>query len=155
MKIWIVWLPNVGKSTLFNALTQSYAADAQNFPFCTIEPNTWIVNVNDPRLEQLKIAVDWAKIIPTTVEFVDIAWLVKWASSWEWLWNKFLANIREANAILQVVRWFDDSDIHHVDWTIDPKRDIETINTELIIADLETLTKKQYECYSWDHRRRT
>lgn len=145
MKIWIVWLPNVWKSTLFNALTQSYSADAQNFPFCTIEPNTWIVNVNDDRLEELRVAVDWSKIIPATTEFIDIAGLVKWASTWEWLWNKFLANIRETNAILQVVRGFEDKDIHHVDWNIDPKRDIETINTELIIADLELLAKKQHE----------
>lgn len=142
MKIGIVWLPNVGKSTLFNALTKNYSADAQNFPFCTIEPNVWIVNVNDERLEKIRIAVNWQKIIPANCEFIDIAWIVKWASTWEWLWNKFLANIREANAILQVVRVFDDNDIIHVHWNVDPKWDIEVINSELILADVDSLEKR-------------
>ena len=143
MKIWIVWLPNVGKSTLFNALTRNYSADAQNFPFCTIEPNIWIVNVNDERLEKIRKTVNWEKIIPAFCEFIDIAWIVKWASKWEWLWNKFLANIREADSLLQVVRVFDDNDIIHVHWKIDPKWDIEIINSELIIADLESVEKRK------------
>ncbi len=142
MKIGIVWLPNVWKSTLFNALTNNYWADAQNFPFCTIEPNIWIVNVNDDRLEKIRKAVNWEKIIPAHVEFTDIAGIVKWANSWEWLGNKFLANIREVDAILQVVRIFEDSDIIHVNWKINPKSDIEIINTELIMADLETINKR-------------
>lgn len=142
MKIWIVWLPNVWKSTLFNALTRNYSADAQNFPFCTIEPNTWIVNVNDERLEKIREAVNGQKVIPANCEFIDIAWIVEWASKWEWLWNKFLANIREANAILQVVRVFEDWDIIHVNWKVDPKSDIEIINAELIMADIETIEKK-------------
>ena len=90
MKIWIVWLPNVWKSTLFNALTKNYSAQAENFPFCTIEPNIWIVNVNDKRLEEIWKAVGTEKIIPATAEFIDIAGIVKWASKWEWLWNKLL-----------------------------------------------------------------
>ncbi|EKE26647.1 MAG: GTP-binding protein YchF, partial [uncultured bacterium (gcode 4)] len=154
MKVWIVWLPNVWKSTLFNVLTKSYAAEAANFPFCTIEPNSWIVNVNDERLEILQKAVNGQKIVPANVEFVDIAWIVKWASQGEWLWNKFLANIREADAILQVVRYFEDSNIHHVDWSVNPARDIEIINSELILADLETLDKRIWEnvkkARSWD-----
>lgn len=142
MKIGIVWLPNVWKSTLFNALTKNYSADAQNFPFCTIEPNVWIVNVNDSRLEKIRAAVNGQKIIPANCEFIDIAWIVEWASAWEWLGNKFLANIREADAILQVVRIFDDGNIIHVNWKIDPKSDIEVINAELILADLETVNKR-------------
>ena len=142
MQIWIVGLPNVGKSTLFNALTRSYAAEAANFPFCTIEPNTGIVNVNDERLEKIRIVVNGAKIIPANVEFVDIAGLVEWASKGEWLGNKFLSHIRSVDAVLQVVRAFDDTNVHHVSGSIDPKRDIEIINTELIIADLETLEKR-------------
>ena len=142
MKIWIVWLPNVWKSTLFNALTRNYGAEAANFPFCTIEPNIWMVNVNDSRLEKIKIAVNGQKIIPATCEFIDIAWIVEWASKGEWLWNKFLANIREADAILQVVRVFSDNDIIHISWNINPKRDIEIINSELILADIETLTRR-------------
>jgi len=142
MKIWIVWLPNVWKSTLFNALTKNYSADAQNFPFCTIEPNIWIVNVDDQRLEKIRQVVNWQKIIPATVEFIDIAWIVSGASSGEWLWNKFLAHIREANVILQIVRIFENNDIIHVDWKINPKTDIEVINTELIIADIETIEKR-------------
>ena len=142
MKIWIVWLPNVGKSTLFNALTKNYSADAQNFPFCTIEPNVWIVNVNDERLEKIREAVNGQKIIPANCEFIDIAWIVKWASEWEWLGNKFLANIREADAILQVVRIFEDKDIIHVNSEINPAWDIETINSELILADIDSVEKR-------------
>jgi len=142
MKIGIVWLPNVGKSTLFNALTKNYTADAQNFPFCTIEPNVWIVNVNDERLEKIREAVGWEKIIHASCEFIDIAWIVEWASKGEWLGNKFLANIREADAILQVVRIFEDDNIIHVNWNVNPKTDIEIINAELIMADLETIEKR-------------
>ncbi len=142
MKIGIVWLPNVGKSTLFNALTKNYSADAQNFPFCTIEPNVWIVNVADPRLEKLRKTIDWEKVVPANCEFIDIAGIVEWASKWEGLGNKFLANIREADAILQVVRIFEDWDIIHVNWKIDPKFDIEVINAELIMADIETVSKR-------------
>ncbi len=142
MKIGIVWLPNVGKSTLFNALTKNYGADAQNFPFCTIEPNVWIVNVNDERLEQIRVAVNGAKVIPANCEFTDIAGIVKWASAWEGLGNKFLANIREADAILQVVRIFENDDIIHVSGKVDPKEDIEVINAELVLADIETLEKR-------------
>ena len=142
MKIGIVWLPNVWKSTLFNALTKNYSADAQNFPFCTIEPNVWIVNVNDDRLEKIRIAVKWEKVIPATCEFTDIAGIVEWASKGEWLWNKFLANIREADAILQVVRVFENNDIIHVNGKVDPKYDIEVINAELIMADIETVNKR-------------
>lgn len=143
MNLGIVWLPNVGKSTLFNALTKSYAAEAANFPFCTIEPNTGIVNVQDERLSALAKTINSAKIVPAAVEFVDIAGIVRGASTGEGLGNKFLANIREVDAILQVVRVFEDGDVHHVDGSVDPKRDIEIINAELIIADLETLTKRK------------
>jgi len=142
MKIGIVWLPNVWKSTLFNALTRNYSADAQNFPFCTIEPNVWIVNVNDERLEKIRETVKWQKVIPATCEFTDIAGIVEWASKWEWLGNKFLANIRESDAILQVVRVFEDGNIIHVNWKINPKADIEIINAELILADIETVEKR-------------
>jgi len=149
MKIGIVGLPNVGKSTLFNALTNNYGADAQNFPFCTIEPNVGLVNVNDPRLEKIREAVNGAKIIPANCEFTDIAGIVKGASEWEWMGNKFLANIREADAILQVVRIFESSDITHVHGVVNPKDDIEVINMELIIADIESLTKK----IAWDAKK--
>lgn len=142
MQVGIVGLPNVGKSTLFNALTKSYAAEAANFPFCTIEPNTGIVNVNDDRLKKIREVVNGAKIIPATVEFVDIAGLVEGASRGEGLGNKFLSHIRNVDAVLQVVRAFDDSNIHHVNGSIDPKRDIEIINLELIFADIETITKR-------------
>jgi len=142
MKIGIVWLPNVWKSTLFNALTKNYSADAQNFPFCTIEPNVWMVNVNDERLEKIRVAVWGQKVIPATCEFIDIAGIVKWASQGEGLGNKFLANIREADAILQVVRVFEDGDITHVHGEVNPKSDIEVINSELILADLESIEKR-------------
>ncbi len=142
MQVGIVGLPNVGKSTLFNALTKSYAAEAANFPFCTIEPNVGIVNVNDDRLEKIRAVVNGNKIVPANVEFVDIAGLVEWASKGEWLGNKFLSHIRNVDAVLQVVRHFDDSNVHHVSGSINPKRDIEIINTELILADLETLDKR-------------
>ncbi len=143
MNLGIVGLPNVGKSTLFNALTKSYAAEAANFPFCTIEPNTGIVNVQDERLTALAHTIHSNKIVPAAVEFVDIAGIVRGASTGEGLGNKFLANIREVDAILQVVRVFEDGDVHHVDGSVDPKRDIEIINAELIIADLDTLTKRK------------
>ena len=142
MKIGIVWLPNVGKSTLFNALTKNYSADAQNFPFCTIEPNVWIVNVNDSRLNKISETVKAEKVIPANCEFIDIAGIVEWASKGEGLGNKFLANIREADAILQVVRIFEDGDIIHVNGKVDPKFDIEVINAELIMADIETVAKR-------------
>jgi len=141
MKIWIVWLPNVWKSTLFNALTKSYAAPAENFPFCTIDPNVWIVDVKDPRIDVLADMSHSQKKVYAATEFVDIAWLVKWASKGEWLWNKFLANIRETDAIVQVLRYFKDPDVVHVEWSIDPMRDVEIINTELIFADLEHIER--------------
>lgn len=145
MKIGIVGLPNVGKSTLFNALTHSYAAEAANFPFCTIEPNVGIVNVYDERLEALKIIMKSSKVVPATIEFVDIAWIVKGASQGEGLGNKFLSHIREVDAVLEVIRNFEDTDIHHVNGSIDPKRDIETIKIELILADIETLWNRMNE----------
>lgn len=142
MKVGIVGLPNVGKSTLFNALTKSYSADAQNFPFCTIEPNIGIVNVNDERLDKISKTSGSEKIIPAVCEFIDIAGIVKWAAEGEGLGNKFLANVREADAILQVVRVFENGDIIHVHGKVDPKFDIEVINSELILADIETLEKR-------------
>lgn len=142
MQIGIVGLPNVGKSTLFNALTKQYAADAANFPFCTIEPNVGIVNVNDPRLQVLAQVSNTQKIVPAAIQFVDIAGLVKGASQGEGLGNKFLAHIREVDAIVQVVRHFQDSDVVHVEWTTDPMRDVEIINTELIMADLQLIERK-------------
>ncbi len=142
MKIGIVGLPNVGKSTLFNALTKQYAADAANFPFCTIEPNVGIVNVNDPRLQVLAEVSHTQKIIPASIQFVDIAGLVKGASQGEGLGNQFLAHIREVDAIVQVVRHFQDSDVVHVEGSTNPLRDVEIINTELILADLQLIEKK-------------
>ena len=136
----IVGLPNVGKSTLFNALTKA-GIDAENFPFCTIEPNTGIVSVPDPRLHALATIVNPEKIIPATMEFVDIAGLVAGASKGEGLGNQFLGNIRETDAIAHVVRCFDDSNVVHVEGQIDPASDIEVINTELALADLDTVEK--------------
>ncbi|ACL71082.1 redox-regulated ATPase YchF [Halothermothrix orenii] len=141
MKIGIVGLPNVGKSTLFNALTRA-RADAANYPFCTIDPNVGVVNVPDPRLEVLNEMYQPAKKTPTTIEFVDIAGLVRGASKGEGLGNQFLAHIREVEAIAQVVRCFTDENVTHVDGEIDPVRDIETINTELMLADLATVEKR-------------
>lgn len=136
----IVGLPNVGKSTLFNALTKA-GIDAENFPFCTIEPNTGIVPVPDARLQQLADIVKPEKVIPATMEFVDIAGLVAGASKGEGLGNQFLANIRETDAIAHVVRCFDDENVVHVEGKINPTADIEVINTELALADLETVEK--------------
>jgi GTP-binding protein YchF len=139
----IVGLPNVGKSTLFNAVTRTHKAAAANYPFCTIDPNLGVVSVPDPRLEVLAKLSHSQKIIPAAIEFVDIAGLVKGASAGEGLGNQFLSHIREVNAIVQVVRCFESGDIHHVSGTIDPVRDIEVINTELILADLASLQKRR------------
>jgi len=138
----IVGLPNVGKSTLFNAVTRTRKAQAANYPFCTIDPNLGVVTVPDPRLGVLSKLSHSQKIIPAAIEFVDIAGLVKGASTGEGLGNQFLSHIREVNAIVQVVRCFESSDIHHVSGTIDPVRDIEVINTELVLADLASLQKR-------------
>ena len=137
----IVGLPNVGKSTLFNALTAAEIA-AENYPFCTIEPNVGVVPVPDPRLDEIAAIVKPAKIIPTTMEFVDIAGLVAGASKGEGLGNQFLANIRETNAIAHVVRCFENDDVTHVSGSINPIDDIETINTELALADLESVERQ-------------
>ncbi|MCA3648766.1 MAG: redox-regulated ATPase YchF [Methylobacterium sp.] len=141
-KMGIVGLPNVGKSTLFNALTQTAAAQAANYPFCTIEPNVGDVAVPDPRLDALAAIASSKEIIPTRLTFVDIAGLVRGASRGEGLGNQFLANIREVDAIAHVVRCFEDSDITHVEGKIDPLADIETIETELMLADLDSLEKR-------------
>jgi GTP-binding protein YchF len=141
-KCGIVGLPNVGKSTLFNALTETAAAQAANYPFCTIEPNVGEVAVPDPRLEKLAAIAKSAQIIPTRLTFVDIAGLVRGASQGEGLGNQFLANIREVDAIAHVVRCFEDSDITHVEDKIDPLADIEIIETELMLADLDSLEKR-------------
>jgi len=138
----IVGLPNVGKSTLFNAVTRTHKAPAENYPFCTIDPNVGVVTVPDPRLEKIAQISHSKKIVPAAIEFVDIAGLVKGASAGEGLGNQFLHHIREADAIVQVVRCFEDSNIHHVSATIDPVRDIEVINTELVLADLASLQKR-------------
>ncbi|MHA6802476.1 redox-regulated ATPase YchF [Salinifilum ghardaiensis] len=136
----IVGLPNVGKSTLFNALTNNEVVSA-NYPFATIEPNVGVVPLPDPRLDKLAEMFDSARTLPATVSFVDIAGLVKGASEGQGLGNQFLANVREADAICQVIRVFDDPDVVHVDGELDPSSDMETINTELIIADIQTLEK--------------
>ncbi|MEK9182292.1 MAG: redox-regulated ATPase YchF, partial [Patescibacteria group bacterium] len=141
LSIGIVGLPNVGKSTLFNALTKK-SVPAQNYPFCTIDPSVGVVAVPDERLLKLSEFSKSAKTIPAAIEFVDIAGLVKGASEGEGLGNKFLSNIREVDAIAEVVRIFEDSDIIHVDGKIDPLKDIEVINLELILADLQTVTKR-------------
>jgi GTP-binding protein YchF len=139
----IVGLPNVGKSTLFNAITRTRNAEAANYPFCTIDPNVGIVSVPDARLAELKRIAKTNVVIPAAIEFVDIAGLVKGASTGEGLGNKFLTHIREVDAVVQVVRCFDDADVHHVSGTIDPVRDIEVINTELMLADLEVVQKRR------------
>ena len=141
-KCGIVGLPNVGKSTLFNALTQTAAAQAANYPFCTIEPNVGEIAVPDPRLEKLAVLAKSAEVIPTRISFVDIAGLVRGASKGEGLGNQFLANIREVDAIIHVVRCFEDSDVTHVEGKIDPIADIDIIETELMLADLESLEKR-------------
>ena len=137
----IVGLPNVGKSTLFNALTRTRKAEAANYPFCTIEPNVGVVTVPDARLEPLAKMSKSEKIVPATIEFVDIAGLVKGAAQGEGLGNKFLQHIREVDAIVEVVRCFEDKDVVHVAGALDPIADIETIQTELVLADLETVTR--------------
>ena len=139
----IVGLPNVGKSTLFNAVTRTRKAEAANYPFCTIDPNVGIVTVPDARLQALQAIAKTTVVIPAAIEFVDIAGLVKGASTGEGLGNKFLTHIREVDAIVQVVRCFEDEDVHHVSATVDPVRDIEVINTELILADLDSVKKRR------------
>jgi len=141
-KCGIVGLPNVGKSTLFNALTETAAAQAVNYPFCTIEPNVGEVAVPDPRLETLAVLAKSATIVPTRLTFVDIAGLVRGASKGEGLGNQFLANIREVDAIAHVVRCFEDTDVTHVEGRIDPIADIETVETELMLADLDSLERR-------------
>ena len=140
LTIGIVGLPNVGKSTLFNALTKN-AVPAANYPFATIEPNVGVVGVPDPRLDELAKLFDSAKVVPATVSFVDIAGLVRGASEGQGLGNKFLANIREASAVAQLIRGFSDPDVVHVDGHVSPKDDIETVNTELVLADLQTVDR--------------
>jgi len=142
LSIGIVGLPNVGKSTLFNALTRSKQADAQNYPFCTIEPNVGVVEVPDDRLAKLAAVSKSQKIIPTAIKFVDIAGLVKGASEGEGLGNKFLSHIREVDAIVQVVRAFSDSNVIHTLNRVDPKEDADIINLELILADMQTVKKR-------------
>ncbi len=137
----IVGLPNVGKSTLFNALTAA-GAESANYPFCTIEPNTGIVPVPDPRLEQIRSIIESKQLIPTAVEIVDIAGLVRGASKGEGLGNQFLGHIRTVDAVLHVVRCFEDGDIVHVEGSVDPLRDIETIDLELIFADMDSVTRR-------------
>jgi ribosome-binding ATPase len=143
LKAGIIGLPNVGKSTLFNAVTRSHKAPAENYPFCTIEPNLGVVTVPDDRLDRLAPVVKVGTRIPTTIEFVDIAGLVKGASRGEGLGNKFLSHIREVDALVQVVRCFEDPDIVHVTGSIDPIRDIDIVTTELVLADLEAVQKRQ------------
>jgi len=139
----IVGLPNVGKSTLFNAVTRTRKAEAANYPFCTIDPNAGMVTVPDARLAVLQKIAKTNVVIPAVIEFVDIAGLVQGASQGEGLGNKFLTHIREVDAIVQVVRCFDDADVHHVAGRVDPVRDIEVINTELILSDLDSVKKRR------------
>src|SRR6266404_5272128 len=142
LKAGIIGLPNVGKSTLFNAITRSHKAAAENYPFCTIEPNLGVVTVPDPRLGQIARVVKVSTTIPTAFEFVDIAGLVKGASQGEGLGNKFLSHIREVDALVHVVRCFEDPDILQVTGNIEPVSDIEIVSTELILADLEAVGKR-------------
>src|SRR6188508_831576 len=139
----IVGLPNVGKSTLFNAVTRTRKAEAANYPFCTIDPNVGTVTVPDARLEVLQRIAGTNVVIPAAIEFVDIAGLVKGASHGEGLGNKFLTHVREVDAIVQVVRCFEDEDVHHVSGTVDPVRDIEVINTELMLSDLDSVQRRR------------
>jgi len=141
LKVGLIGLPNVGKSTIFNALTKSFVP-SDNFPFCTIEPNHGIVNINDPRLDTISDKISTEKIVPATIEFVDIAGIVQGASKGDGLGNKFLSHIRNVDAIAHVVRCFDSDDITHVDGSLDPIRDIETIKLELTLKDIETLEKR-------------
>ena len=141
MKMGIVGLPNVGKSTMFNAITKA-GAECANYPFCTIEPNVGIVAVPDERLQKLAELYHPQKVTPAVIEFVDIAGLVKGASKGEGLGNKFLSHIREVDSIVEVIRCFEDPNVVHVDGNVDPLRDIETINLELIFADIETVNKR-------------
>jgi ribosome-binding ATPase len=148
LKVGIVGLPNVGKSTLFNALTKS-SVPAENYPFCTIDPSVGIVAVPDPRLDTLNSISHSEKVIPAVVEFVDIAGIVKGASEGEGLGNKFLSHIREVDMIAEVVRIFEDSDVIHVHGHVDPVSDIEVINLELILADQETVGKRRERREAW------
>src|SRR5438093_2681933 len=141
----IVGLPNVGKSTLFNAVTRTRKAEAANYPFCTIDPNVGVVTVPDPRLYELQRVAKTGVAIPAAIEFVDIAGLVKGASQGEGLGNKFLTHIREVDAVVQVVRCFEDADIVHVTGSVDPIRDIEIVTTELVLADLEGVRRRRDE----------
>jgi ribosome-binding ATPase len=143
LKAGIVGLPNVGKSTLFNAVTRTRKAEAANYPFCTIDPNVGMVTVPDARLAALQRIAKTGVVIPAAIEFVDIAGLVKGASQGEGLGNKFLTHVREVDAMVQVVRCFEDADVHHVSGTVDPVRDIEVINTELMLSDLESVRKRR------------
>ena len=148
LSVGIVGLPNVGKSTLFNALTSSAAAESANYPFCTIDPNVGVVPVPDARLQEITKYIPPQKVIPAVVDIVDIAGLVKGASRGEGLGNKFLANIRETDAILMMVRCFEDDNVVHVDGSVDPIRDIEVIELELVFADMETSEKRLKRCQS-------